>query len=94
MSAQVTLPKGYEIAHIKAACDQLGLALVDPIVALAPLVRCVGCKQPTMGSLGATGNFWRTVCQTCKDEADDALLTEIKLLGEALREYGNHPRLG
>lgn len=43
---------------------------------------CSGCSRPTLGSFGPSGMLWRTVCQTCKDEADNALERSCAALGK------------
>lgn len=46
------------------------------------IVACSGCLRPTLGSFGPSGMLWRTVCQTCKDEADNALERSCAALGK------------
>lgn len=43
---------------------------------------CEGCSRPTLGSFGPSGMLWRTVCQTCKDEADKAMERSCAALGK------------
>lgn len=35
--------------------------------------KCLICKEPTKGSIGAAKIFWSHLCQTCKDEEDKFL---------------------
>lgn len=43
------------------------------VTALAPIRYCMGCTEPTTGSIGAAGVYWQNLCQPCKDDADTRL---------------------
>ena len=46
---------------------------------------CAVCSRPTLGAFGPAPqhNFWRSICQTCKDRADSEL--ERMVIGGAAR---------
>lgn len=45
---------------------------------------CRLCQQPTIGSVGAAGFVWTKLCQTCKDNEDNALARRAQLIAAAV----------
>ena len=41
-------------------------------------MKCIICKKETNGSVGTAGIHWSNICQSCKDQEDQALLKTIK----------------
>lgn len=59
---------------------------------------CRLCGKPTMGSIGAAGLRWKTICQPCKDSEDKALEQRIAGMTTGMRtvdpKVGKCPRCG
>lgn len=58
------------------------LPFANACVALARIIYCFECREPTTGSLGQAGFFWRELCQPCKDRADGVVRAQV--LSEAI----------
>jgi hypothetical protein len=46
---------------------------------------CKVCGKQTYGSVGAAGMKWQNICQSCKDEQDNALLAHATSISDAFR---------
>ena len=53
--------------------------------AVKELNECMLCGKPTAGSVGRAGIKWTRICQSCKDNADSALLNSVENLGYAIK---------
>jgi hypothetical protein len=68
----------------KACCGKLHDRGTDKLlaaIASAPDAKpCAECGRPTLGAFGPAPqfNYWRSICQSCKDKADGELERQVK----------------
>jgi hypothetical protein len=53
--------------------------------------KCIVCGKPTEGSVGRTGIVWPNVCQPCKDDADGAVVEDLRRMMDVAHMLENLP---
>lgn len=63
-----------------------GISHGPKVTALIKQKLCIGCGNPTTGSIGRAGYYWPNVCQTCKNDADEELNHSVKSVNYLLNK--------